>query len=77
MSLQTTNILSVYNNFTMTNAAQCLLSCLSLDELEHLLSAIEPSAAYQQLSQLVRSRIVVCLAEKVDRSYYFTHYDDL
>ena len=77
MSLQTTNLVQVYNNFTMVSAAQHLLSCLSLSDLFSLLQAIEPCTKHQQLSQLVRSRIVVCLAEQVDRSYYFTHYDDL
>jgi hypothetical protein len=72
--MKTNCLLSLFNNFTFTSAAQSLLSALDSQELKNLLAAIEDQPKYRQLTQLVRARIFVDMAEEVDRSFYFTHY---
>ena len=74
---QNNNILKLFNCYTFNNAAQSVLSLLDEDELRNLHVAIQHDEDYQQLALMVRSRILICLTQKVDRTFYYTHYDQM
>lgn len=75
--MKTNNLLIVFNQFTFASAAQSLLSSLEPAELKNLLIAIEDKPSYGPLVQLVRARLFVAMAEEIDRTYYFTHYEEM
>lgn len=69
------NLLLSLNTYAFAGAAQAVLSSLNLQELENLLDALQHLEQYCRLANLIRSRIFVCLAEQVDRTDYYLHYD--
>ena len=71
------SIISLFNCYTFSNAAQSVLSALDYGELKNLLGAIEHHPRYQQFAQIIRSRLFICLTETVDRTYYYTHYEQV
>ena len=69
------NLLLSLNTYAFAGAAQAVLSSLSHQELQNLLDVLQHLQQYRRLAKLIRSKIFVCLAEQVDRTDYYLHYD--
>lgn len=70
-------LLLAFGSYAFADTLQTLLSHLTIPELETLLQAMEARTDLQQLSHVVRTRILVLISHKFDRSVYYIHYESV